>query len=417
MAESKEKNEKNVLALVPKKENIFTKIKAFFRRNKKEYGEENNKIYYTTETYYAKHSDIAKAMSEKGEELAYGSVSINGADIYSFQKIKEIGLMQHKEGEETKLIVADLNQTDCNEGLEPQNLRKICFEIPKYYSLDEFLYNDGLYELAKSGRLNLNLLNYYQVNPVGLAKITIDTAMNMKIEIKDNKKETIDYADTNLTKDLLNKMQRTKKEQEKLKKHEEKQRVEEEYKKAILDEERIAKRAAEEEENRKNDNNIRVAPGKNSMYFTDPDTGKIIYLENITKLNTVCHNSHADNAISNLYIAKYMVKRNHSSAQNLVDNKKIAFELTEDEINNILKNKDERLNLAVRMFFSEGNTNKYINNEKLGDRHIGYLKDTDEGYRVLLASNTCVNHLNSLNLELLNNNNQNPTYGEDIESR
>ena len=34
MAESKEKNEKNVLALVPKKENIFTKIKAFFRRNK-----------------------------------------------------------------------------------------------------------------------------------------------------------------------------------------------------------------------------------------------------------------------------------------------------------------------------------------------------------------------------------------------
>ena len=33
----------------------------------------------------------------------------------------------------------------------------------------------------------------------------------MKIEIKDNKKETIDYADTKLTKDLLNKMQRTKK--------------------------------------------------------------------------------------------------------------------------------------------------------------------------------------------------------------
>ena len=39
MAESKEKNEKNVLAIVPKKENIFTKIKAFYRRNKKEYEE------------------------------------------------------------------------------------------------------------------------------------------------------------------------------------------------------------------------------------------------------------------------------------------------------------------------------------------------------------------------------------------
>lgn len=415
MLESKGKNEENVLALVPKKENIFTKIKAFFTKNKKE--EENNKIYYTTETYYAKHSDIAKAMDEKGEEIAYGTVSINGADIYSFQKIKEIGLMQHKDGEETKLIVADLNQTDCNEGLEPQNLRRICFEIPKYYSLEEFLYNDGLYELARSGRLNLNLLNYYKVNPVGLAEIEIDTAMNMKVEIKNNKKETIDYAETKLTKDLLNKMERTKKEQEKLKKHEDKQRVEAVYKQAILDEERIAKQEAEEEENRKNDNNIRVAPGKNSMYFTDPDTGKIIYLENITKLNTVCHNSHADNAISNLYIAKYTVKRNHNSVQNLADNKKIAFELTEDEINNILKNRDERLNLAVRMFFSEGNTNQYIYNKRLGDRHIGYLKDTEEGYRVLLASKTCITHLNSLNLELLNTSNQNQTYGENIEPR
>lgn len=100
-------------------------------------------------------------------------------------------------------------------------------------------------------------------------------------------------------------MQKTKKEQEKLKKAEDRQRVEAVYKQAIIDEERIAKRESQEQENRINDNNIRVAPGKNSMYFTDPDTGKIIYLENITKLNTVCHNSHAEYAISNLYIAKY----------------------------------------------------------------------------------------------------------------
>lgn len=201
----KRKNEEDTLALVPKKENIFEKIKAFLKKYKKE--EESN-VYYTTESFYAKHSDIAKAIDEKGEEVSYGTVSINGVDIYSFQKMKEIGLMPHKVGKETKLIIADLNQTDCNESLEAKNLRKICFEIPKYYSLDEFLYNDGLYELAKSGRLNLNLLNYYKVNPVGNVEINVDTAMNEKIEIKNNKEETIEYVDKKLTKDLLNRMQK-----------------------------------------------------------------------------------------------------------------------------------------------------------------------------------------------------------------
>lgn len=410
----KRKNEEDTLALVPKKENIFEKIKAFFKKDKKE--EESN-VYYTTESFYAKHSDIAKAIDEKGEEVSYGTVSINGVDIYSFQKMKEIGLMPHKVGKETKLIIADLNQTDCNESLEAKNLRKICFEIPKYYSLDEFLYNDGLYELAKSGRLNLNLLNYYKVNPVGNVEINVDTAMNEKIEIKNNKEETIDYVDKKLTKDLLNRMQKTKKEQEKLKKAEDRQRVEAVYKQAIIDEERMAKRESQEQENRINDNNIRVAPGKNSMYFTDPDTGKIIYLENITKINTVCHSNHEDNSISNLYVAKYTVKRNHTDVQNLASNKNIAFELTEDEIKDILKNRDERLNLAFRMFFSEANTKQYINNEKLGDRHIGYLKDTEEGYRILLASSTCITHLNSLNLEQVNSFNQKLVHGENDEPR
>ena len=142
-----------------------------------------------------------------------------------------------------------------------------------------------------------------------------------------------------------------------------------------------------------------------------------IFKENITKMNTVCHSNHEDNSISNLYLAKYTVKRNHTDVQNLADNRKIAFELTEDEINNILKNKDEPLNLAVRMFFSENNVKQYINNKKLGDRHIGYLKDTNEGYRILLASNTSVTHLNSLNLELVNNNNRNSIYGENDETR
>lgn len=392
----KRKKEEDTMALVLKKENIFSRIASFFRRNKQEeLGE-----YYSNQVFYSRHSDVINAINNAGEEVFYGTVSINGLDMYSFQRIKELGLIKDGNGQTTKLIVADLNQSYNQEGLEPQNLRKICFEIPTYYSLEEFLYNDGLYQLVQSGRVDLNRLNYYEVTPVGKADMSTDSAMQTYVAIGNNTPEAIAYADKKLTKDWVEQINRDRKEQAKLRKQANKKMVDDMYEQALIDEENFEKREMQEQENRINDNNIRVAPGKDSIYFTDPDTGKIIYLDRIVKVNTIIHR--ADDQISNLYIAKYTAKRNSDDVQNLATQKSIAFELTDEEMNNILKNDDDRLNFTFRSLFSERNVRQYIDRGELGSRHIGFLKKTIEGYKILLGCNSSRNYLNSLNLELYN---------------
>lgn len=386
----KRKKEEDTMALVLKKENIFSRIASFFRRNKQEeLGE-----YYSNQVFYSRHSDVINAINNAGEEVFYGTVSMNGLDMYSFQRIKELGLIKDGNGQTTKLIVADLNQSYNQEGLEPQNLRKICFEIPTYYSLEEFLYNDGLYQLVQSGRVDLNRLNYYEVTPVGKADMSTDSAMQTYVAIGNNTPEAIAYADKKLTKDWVEQINRDRKEQAN------KKMVDDMYEQALIDEENFEKREMQEQENRINDNNIRVAPGKDSIYFTDPDTGKIIYLDRIVKVNTIIHR--ADDQISNLYIAKYTAKRNSDDVQNLATQKSIAFELTDEEMNNILKNDDDRLNFTFRSLFSERNVRQYIDRGELGSRHIGFLKKTIEGYKILLGCNSSRNYLNSLNLELYN---------------
>lgn len=150
--------------------------------------------------FYSRHSDVINAINNAGEEVFYGTVSMNGLDMYSFQKIKELGLIKDGNGQTTKLIVADLNQSYNQEGLEPQNLRKICFEIPTYYSLEEFLSNDGLYQLVQSGRVDLNRLNYYEVTPVGKADMSTDSSMQTYVAIGNNSPEALAYADKNLPK-------------------------------------------------------------------------------------------------------------------------------------------------------------------------------------------------------------------------
>lgn len=392
----KRKKEEDTMALVLKKENIFSRIASFFRRNKQEELEE----YYSNQVFYSKHSDVINSINNSGEEVFYGTVSVNGLDMYSFQKIKELGLIKDENGGTTKLIVADLNQSYNQEGLEPQNLRKICFEIPTYYSLEEFLYNDGLYQLVQSGRLGLKNLNYYEVTPVGKADISTDNAMYTSITIGNNTPEAIAYADKKLTKDWVEQIDRNKKEQVKLRKQANKKMVDDMYEQALIDKENFEKREIQEQENRVNDNNIRVVPGKDSIYFTDPYTGKIIYLDKIVKVNTIVHRE--DEQISNLYIAIYTAKRNSDDVQNLANKKSIAFELTDEEMNNILKNNDERLNFTFRSLFSERNVGQYIDRGELGSRHIGFLKKTIEGYKILLGCNSSRNYLNSLNLELYN---------------
>lgn len=392
----KRKKEEDTMALVLKKENIFSRIASFFRRNKQEeLGE-----YYSNQVFYSRHSDVINAINNAGEEVFYGTVSMNGLDMYSFQRIKELGLIKDGNGQTTKLIVADLNQSYNQEGLEPQNLRKICFEIPTYYSLEEFLSNDGLYQLVQSGRVDLNRLNYYEVTPVGKADMSTDSSMQTYVAIGNNTPEAIAYADKKLTKDWVEQINRDRKEQVKLRKQANKKMVDEMYEQALIDEENFEKREKQEQENRINDNNIRVAPGKDSIYFTDPDTGKIIYLDRIVKVKTIVHR--ADDQISNLYIAKYTAKRNSDDVQNLASKKSIAFELTDEEMNSILKNDDDRLNFTFRSLFSERNVGQYIDRGELGSRHIGFLKKTIEGYKILLGCNSSRNYLNSLNLELYN---------------
>ena len=392
----KRKKEEDTMALVLKKKNIFSKIASLFRKNKQEeLGE-----YYSNQVFYSRHSDVINAINNAGEEVFYGTVSMNGLDMYSFQKIKELGLIKDGNGQTTKLIVADLNQSYNQEGLEPQNLRKICFEIPTYYSLEEFLSNDGLYQLVQSGRVDLNRLNYYEVTPVGKADMSTDSSMQTYVAIGNNSPEALAYADKKLTKDWVEQINRDRKEQVKLRKQANKKMVDEMYEQALIDEENFKKREKQEQENRINDNNIRVAPGKDSIYFTDPDTGKIIYLDGIVKVKTIVHR--ADDQISNLYIAKYTAKRNSDDAQNLASKKSIAFELTDEEMNSILKNDDDRLNFTFRSLFSERNVGQYIDRGELGSRHIGFLKKTIEGYKILLGCNSSRNYLNSLNLELYN---------------
>lgn len=395
----KRKKEKNELALIHRKETIFSKIAAFFKRDKQEIPED----YYSNQSFYSRHSYVANSINNLGEEVFYGTVSANGLDVYYFQKMKEIGLMHHSDGVSTKLIVADLNQSYNQEGLEPHNLRKICFEIPEYYSLEEFLYNDGLYQLVQSGRVKLEDLNYYKINIVGKAEMKTGIDMQTGVTITDNTPEAISYADKKLTKDWLSQIERDKKTQEKARKEANKQQIEDMYNQAIIDEEKFAKREAEEQENRINDNNIRVAPGKNTIYFTDPDSGKIILLDKIVRVKTIVHK---DGQTSDLYIAQYTAKRKPDDVQNLADKSNIAFELTEDEMNNILKNTDDSLNFAFRGLFSEKNVNQYKSTGELGSRHIGYLKRTIEGYKILLGSNSSRSYLNSLNLEMYNSNNR-----------
>lgn len=390
------RKKEDTMELVLKKKNIFSRIASFFRRNK----EEELGEYYSNQVFYSRHSDVTNSINNSGEEVFYGTVSMNGLDMYSFQKIKELGLIKDGNGQTTKLIVADLNQSYNQEGLEPQNLRKICFEIPTYYSLEEFLYNDGLYQLVQSGRVDLNRLNYYEVTPVGKADMSTDSAMQTYVAIGNNTPEAIAYADKKLTKDWVEQINRDRKEQAKLRKQANKKMVDDMYEQALIDEENFEKREMQEQENRINDNNIRVAPGKDSIYFTDPDTGKIIYLDRIIKVNTIIHRE--DDQISNLYIAKYTAKRNSDDVQNLATQKSIAFELTDEEMNNILKNDDDRLNFTFRSLFSERNVGQYIDRGELGSRHIGFLKKTIEGYKILLGCNSSRNYLNSLNLELYN---------------
>ena len=290
-------------------------------------------------------------------------------------------------------------------------MRKICFEIPTNYILEEFLSNDGLYNLVKSGRLNINDLDYYKVNPVGRVHLNYSRDSLAQADIEDNSQEFIDYVDNKLTKKWLKQMQTEKEEQETDKQQKDVDRM--------FDAPEVSSAFDSKEtqqENRINDNNIRVAPGKKAIYFTAPDDGKTIVLDELTKVNSVVHN---DEQMSNLYIANYSTRGDFSDQESPNPKQKVAFELSDKTMEDLLKNHDEGLNFAFRTLFSETNVSQYLNADKLGDRHIGYLKKTDEEYRIILGSKTSKGFLNSLKLEKAETltQNSNPISTDDDDAR
>lgn len=386
----KRKNEENstttAIALIPKKRSLFTKLISFFKRNKKE-------EFYGVQSFYSVHSYIINAVNSLKEEVYNVTVDLDAKETFYINNIKEIGIIKHKENDETKVIVADYKLENTNDNSET-NLRKVCFEIPTNYTLEEFLTNDGLYELIKATNLKFNELNFYKVNVIGRANIEPSEDGKIQILAVGNYEDTKEYVDTKLTENWLNQIEKNKKKTEEIKQKED---IEQIYN-APQTSTAFAKEE-EKKENRINDNNIRVAPGNRAIYFTDPDNGKTIFLDELTKVNSVVH---GEDSIANLYITNYEARKEHVDQDKESDKEQLAFELTDEDMNELLKNDDESLNLAFRTLFSETNVGQYKGSRKLGSKHIGYLKKTIEGYKILLGCNSSKNYLDSLNLKKFN---------------
>lgn len=402
----KRKNEQDdtEMVLIPKKVSFLSRLAAFFKKDKSE-------EFYSDQSFYSLHSYVLNGVDNLGLETFDATVNLEGQEPYNFHHMKEIGLFQHPDGDDTKVIVADFEQGEASDGANSKKLRKICFEIPTNYILEEFLSNDGLYNLVKSGRLNINDLDYYKVNPVGRVHLNYSRDSLAQADIEDNSQEFIDYVDNKLTKKWLKEMKTEKEEQETDKQQKDVDRM--------FDAPEVSSAFDSKEtqqENRINDNNIRVAPGKKAIYFTDPDDGKTIVLDELTKVNSVVHN---DEQMSNLYIANYSTRGDFSDQESPNPKQKVAFELSDKTMEDLLKNHDEGLNFAFRTLFSETNVSQYLNADKLGDRHIGYLKKTDEGYRIILGSKTSKGFLNSLKLEKAETltQNSNPISTDDDDAR
>ena len=73
----KRKKGENELALIPRKENVFSRIASFFRRDKQDMAED----YYSNQSFYSRHSYVANSINNIGEEVFYGTVSADGLDF------------------------------------------------------------------------------------------------------------------------------------------------------------------------------------------------------------------------------------------------------------------------------------------------------------------------------------------------
>ncbi len=369
---------KDSLDLIPyeNKKSIFWKFVNFFRRDK---DEEKLDVNYS-QTGSTRYSDIRQGVDQKsGKEVFSVDVSTNGMDTFLFKYIREDRLLKDPTSGMTKLIRADLSQEE--ESVEGETY-KICFEIPVNVSLEEFVYSDGPYMLIKSGNIDMDKLSQEEVTAVGNLKLSITPEMKMTFTAVEATKTAQQIAKEKYTPALQKALNIKPKKKEKSNVN---QKAQEEPKENIY----------EERERRKKDN--RVVAKDDSIYLTDPENGDIIKLEEVTPVKNVLHN--ANNSTSTIYTATYRTKNKVGDVEQLDHKRRIAFELSEQDMDDLLYNKNENLTTYFRRMMSSNNIARYDEEKGIAKNHVGYLRRVEEGkYEILLASEVSKKFLESLEM-------------------
>lgn len=369
---------KDSLDLIPyeNKKSIFWKFVNFFRRDK---DEEKLDVNYS-QTGSTRYSDIRQGVDQKsGKEVFSVDVSTNGMDTFLFKYIREDRLLKDPTSGMTKLIRADLSQEE--ESVEGE-IYKICFEIPVNVSLEEFVYSDGPYMLIKSGNIDMDKLSQEEVTAVGNLKLSITPEMKMTFTAVEATKTAQQIAKEKYTPALQKALNIKPKKKEKSNVN---PKAQEEPKENIY----------EERERRKKDN--RVVAKDDSIYLTDPENGDIIKLEEVTPVKNVLHN--ANNSTSTIYTATYRTKNKVGDVEQLDHKRRIAFELSEQDMDDLLYNKNENLTTYFRRMMSSNNIARYDEEKGIAKNHVGYLRRVEEGkYEILLASEVSKKFLESLEM-------------------
>lgn len=369
---------KDSLDLIPyeNKKSIFWKFVNFFRRDK---DEEKLDVNYS-QTGSTRYSDIRQGVDQKsGKEVFSVDVSTNGMDTFLFKYIREDRLLKDPTSGMTKLIRADLSQEE--ESVEGE-IYKICFEIPVNVSLEEFVYSDGPYMLIKSGNIDMDKLSQEEVTAVGNLKLSITPEMKMTFTAVEATKTAQQIAKEKYTPALQKALNIKPKKKEKSNVN---PKAQEEPKENIY----------EERERRKKDN--RVVAKDDSIYLTDPENGDIIKLEEVTPVKNVLHN--ANNSTSTIYTATYRTKNKVGDVEQLDHKRRIAFELSEQDMDDLLYNKNENLTTYFRRMMSSNNIARYDEEKGIAKNHVGYLRRVEEEkYEILLASEVSKKFLESLEM-------------------
>lgn len=377
--DKRKEERKDSLDLIPyeNKKSIFWKFVNFFRRDK---DEEKLDVNYS-QTGSTRYSDIRQGVDQKSEKEVFSvDVSTNGMDTFLFKYIREDRLLKDPTSGMTKLIRADLSQEE--ESVEGETY-KICFEIPVNVSLEEFVYSDGPYMLIKSGNIDMDKLSQEEVTAVGNLKLSITPEMKMTFTVTEATKTAQQIAKEKYTPALQKTLNIKPKKKEK---SNVKPKAQEEPKENIY----------EERERRKKDN--RVVAKDDSIYLTDPENGDIIKLEEVTPVKNVLHS--ANNSTSTIYTATYRTKNKVGDVEQLDHKRRIAFELSEQDMDDLVYNKNENLTTYFRRMMSSNNIARYDEEKGIAKNHVGYLRRVEEGkYEILLASEVSKRFLESLEKE------------------